>query len=106
MKVKQMLAYGAVAIAMSLGVFAIGSGTALAPGPAKLRTALGPSSGATASAVIVNTSIETKVLYYSSSWTSDPTGPAAGTPCSTIALAIGAKTQQIMQARGSYRRCG
>jgi hypothetical protein len=65
-----------------------------------------PRSGATAAATIVNTSIETKVVYYSASWTSDSAGPAAGTPCSSVGLAVGAQTRQVVQVRGVYRRCG
>ena len=51
MKVRHMLVCGAVALISAIGVFATGSGTALAPGPAQLRAALGPNSGATAEAV-------------------------------------------------------
>ena len=51
MKVRHILVCGAVALIFAIGVFATGSGTALAPGPAQLRAALGPNSGATAEAV-------------------------------------------------------
>lgn len=59
----------------------------------------------TAAATFVNSQQPTGVRYYSSSWTSDSTGPAAGTPCSSISLLRHADTTQVIQVQGNYRRC-
>jgi hypothetical protein len=102
-----VLAGGLTAAAVA---FSAGAGTALAPEPARLATVLSGSTGATAAAVFVNSSAPTRVLYYSSSWVvGGSSGPAAGTPCSSMALPADPTTTQVIQAFTSgaytYRRC-
>ncbi len=84
---------------------AFGTGSALAPEPAKLSAALPASAGRTGDAVYLNSGTPTRVLFYSSSWISDSHGPAAGTPCSTIALALDRVTTQVIQRNAAYARC-
>jgi hypothetical protein len=95
-------------LAVAAGTFFAGAGSALAPEPAKLSSRL-PVSGATA-AIYVNTSTPTTVVFWGSSWTVASNGPAAGTPCSSSALAADAITSQAIQTfvtsgGFTYRRC-
>jgi hypothetical protein len=90
--------------------FFSGSGTALAPEPAKLSVGLVGSTGATGAAVFVNTTTPTKVVFYSPSWIVQSAGPAEGTPCSSSALAKDAVTTHVIQVYVSssnytFRRC-
>jgi hypothetical protein len=94
-----------VALAAASGVWFSGASTASAPEPALLRVALGASTGATAAAIYLS-GTPTSVRYYSAASTYDPYGPAAGTPCSTAALAKDrVTTQVIVVPYGNYRKC-
>ena len=107
-KLNHMIVGAAIAltIAGSAGATMLAAAdNALAPGPAKLSAALAGTSGATAAAVYVGSNQPTSVRYYSSSWTSDSQGPAAGTPCSSVALARDQVATKVIQVQGSYRRC-
>jgi len=79
-------------------------GTALAPEPAQLTAELTGWTGVSASAVYVNTSLETSVKKWPSSYMYAP-NLAPGTPCSPVDLAAGAETAKVIQATGNYRRC-
>ena len=83
---------------------AFGTGTALAPEPAKLTAAL-PAYSASTGAIYVSSGVPTRVLFYSAGWTGDSKGPAAGTPCSTVALPLDRVTTQVIQRNGTYARC-
>ena len=92
---------------LGIGAVAHGAGTALAPEPAKLSTSLSSSTGATAAAILVTSHVPTKVVAYSSSFMTSASGPAAGTPCSSSAMAIDATTHviQVYVSSGyTYRR--
>lgn len=108
MQVKKSFVAITIALVASVGVFATGASSALAPEPAKLAAKL--DTGRTADAVYVNSSTPTKVVYFSNSWILSANGPAAGTPCSSYALAEGAVTSQVIQSLTTsngyvYRRC-
>lgn len=105
----RIVSAAAIAVAVIVAAFGSwfhGAGTALAPEPAILRVALGASTGMTAAAVYLNSSTPTTVRFYSSVSTYDPSGPAAGTPCSTVGLAKDRRTTQVIVVPyGNYRKC-
>jgi hypothetical protein len=86
-----------LAVVVAAGMWAGNDPTAQAPEPAKIKAALPASTGASASAYFVTTLEPTTVRYYSAVYTSDPNGPAAGTPCSTSSLVGGATSYQRIE---------
>lgn len=101
---------GAISAALLAATVAAGSWfhaapTAVAPEPAKLRVGLAATSGSTAEGYYLNTATQTRVRYYTGSWTSDGYGPPAGTPCSPFALSADATTSRVIQVQGYWRRC-
>ena len=101
---RTLTAFVVTAAAFVSAFVAFGTSSALAPEPAKLSAALPAHSGSTG-AIYVSSGVPTRVLFYSSSWISDGGGPGAGTPCSTIALALDRVTTQVIQRNGAYARC-
>ena len=83
---------------------AAGTGSALAPEPARLDANLPASAGAAAAATFVDTNVPTRARYYTGSWITDLT-VAAGTPCSSTGIASGTKTARVIQRSGAYARC-
>jgi hypothetical protein len=94
-----------LAATVAAGSWLHGAPAAVAPEPAKLRAGLASTSGATADAYYLNSPTQTRVVYYTGSWTTDGYGPPAGTPCSPFALAADATTSRVIQVQGTWRRC-
>ncbi len=86
------------------GTMLADAGTALAPEPARLTAPLSGSTGATGAAYYVNTSLETTVKKWPSSYMYAP-NLAPGTPCSPTDLAAWVETSRVIQATGNYRKC-
>ncbi len=105
----RLLARSAIAatlLASGAATFLAGSGTALAPAPAKLMANLAGGTGATAEGVYVNSQTTTSVRIWPSSLTYAPNGLAAGTPCSPGGLRSGDNvTTVIVVYPGGYRKC-
>lgn len=80
-------------------------GITMDPEPARTRSSLGSSTGATADAVLVNNGTSTKVLKWSSTYAAGASSFPAGTPCSTTALGENVVTSKTLQASGTLRRC-
>jgi hypothetical protein len=78
------------------------AGSALAPEPADLKSALAASDGATAAAVYVAPQRST-LLLWPETW--EVGSMPVGTPCSTYGLPAGARTTKRIEGIGSYRRC-
>jgi hypothetical protein len=81
-----------------------GAGLASAPEPARLSAALSGTAGSSGAALYLS-GAPTTVLFYSGSWTAHSSGPAAGTPCSPVALAKDQLATKVIQVNGNYRRC-
>ena len=106
MKIKHLIMTAALTVVgAAAGASVVGAGTATAPEPARLAVGLHAATGAAASATYTYSNTPTNVRYYIGSWTSDAYGPAAGTPCSNVALAMNATTYKVIQVNGTYRRC-
>jgi hypothetical protein len=103
---RHALLAGAIAAAAFATTALVTSSNALAPGPAELKAPLFGSTGATADAVFVGTLEGTRVLLWSSIFTSGGTAPA-GTPCSTYGLSTGQRTTKVIvvNASGTQRKC-
>lgn len=97
------LKLGAILASAVVSSYAVFGHDAWAPEPAQLTASLNGSSGATAAAYYVNTSAPTTVVKWPGTWTSG--SPAAGTPCSTTALAAGVETDWVIERMGNYARC-
>lgn len=90
-------------VAAALGVWVAGAGLALAPQPATTTAELGGANGVTGAAIY--TTVNTKViLKWPSLFTAGSSAPA-GTPCSNVALPVGAATTMHIQVLGFNRRC-
>lgn len=106
MRINKVLCAGAVAIATVSGAgttFFESPQRARAPEPAQLVAPL--TTSWPAAAYYVASRIDTKVLYFTGSWTNAPYGPAAGTPCASSALATGAVTSKVIVRSGAWARC-
>jgi hypothetical protein len=96
-----IVALTVVALVSAAGVWFAGSGSALAPEPARLNSTLYSGS---VSGVYVNTLTQTNIVFLSSSWT--PSSYPAGKPCVTTApIPAGTVTSHVVVASGNYRKC-
>ena len=74
------------------------------PEPARLSQPLAGENGTHAAAVLVNSGTQTSVVKWPATLTPDTT-LNAGTRCSSVDLAAGQETAQIIQINGDYRKC-
>jgi hypothetical protein len=86
------------------GSWTLDAGSALAPEPADLKSALAGGYGATAAAVIVERYPAPTLLLWPASWQSGPS-IVVGTPCSPYGLPAGARPTDRIQGRGTLRAC-
>jgi len=98
-----------VGVLAAASAFAYGSGSALAPEPAKLTSPLGSAGGATAAAYYANsldpTLLASGVTVYKLGGTFVTSSIPPGSPCSSVPLASGETTIMVVVAAGTLRAC-